>query len=61
MDKVSVYLDSAEEWRWHRKSENGQIVAESGEGYKQATAAMHMAETVNGESCEYKYLKTPDD
>ena len=28
-----VYKDNAGEWRWHLKSANGQIIADSGEGY----------------------------
>ena len=28
-----MYKDNAGEWRWHLKSTNGQIIADSGEGY----------------------------
>lgn len=31
--KVSVYQDYHGEWRWNLKAGNGQIVADSGEGY----------------------------
>jgi hypothetical protein len=34
MDTVFFYKDDAGEWRWHRKSENGRIVADGGEGYQ---------------------------
>ena len=32
--KVEIYKDEADEWRWRAKDTNGEIVAESGEGYK---------------------------
>lgn len=32
-DKVEIYQDEENEWRWRAKSNNGEIVAESGEGY----------------------------
>lgn len=32
-DVVEVYRDKAGEWRWRRVSSNGDIVADSGEGY----------------------------
>lgn len=47
-DKVHLYKDSAGEWRWHRKSENGQVVADSGEGYTDWDQAFGMAQSVNG-------------
>lgn len=31
---VEVYQDNAGEWRWRRKAGNGEIVADSGEGYE---------------------------
>lgn len=46
-DKVTVYLDSAAEWRWARRSENGAIVATSGEGYLHKQHALRMAAEVN--------------
>lgn len=30
---VTVYMDTAEEWRWRARDTNGEIVADSGEGY----------------------------
>lgn len=32
--KVVVYKDAAGEWRWTAKAANGQIVADSSEGYR---------------------------
>jgi len=33
-DTVYFYRDAAGEWRWKRQSPNGNIVSDSGEGYK---------------------------
>jgi uncharacterized protein YegP (UPF0339 family) len=46
-DKVEVFEDHAGEWRWRRKSENGQIVATSGEGYERYDSAYTAAEREN--------------
>lgn len=48
MDKVQLYRDEAGEWRWRRQSENGQIVATSGEGYANHSDALNIARDVNG-------------
>ncbi len=48
MDEVQLYKDDAGEWRWRRKSENGRIIATSGEGYKNYQDALFTAEDVNG-------------
>ena len=29
-----IYKDRASEWRWQLKTENGNIIADSGEGYR---------------------------
>lgn len=43
MDKIHVYKDEADEYRWKRVSENGQITADSGEGYESETGATEAA------------------
>jgi uncharacterized protein YegP (UPF0339 family) len=48
MDKVTLYRDASGEWRWRRQSENGLIVATSGEGYHNHDDALNMAREVNG-------------
>jgi uncharacterized protein YegP (UPF0339 family) len=48
MDEVQLFKDESGEWRWRRRSENGKIVATSGEGYHNYTDAISMAEDVNG-------------
>lgn len=35
--KVEIYEDKAGDWRWRAKDTNGEIVAESGEGYESRT------------------------
>lgn len=46
-DKVTVYKDENEEWRWRRRAANGEIIATSGEGYVDMTHAIDMAIRVN--------------
>lgn len=29
-----MYVDTAKEWRWRLKATNGDVLADSGEGYK---------------------------
>lgn len=52
MDQIKVFLDDKGEWRWHRQSENGKIVATSGEGYKHRMYCVSMAHDVNREPYE---------
>lgn len=33
MLKFELYLDEADEWRWRLRHRNGNIMADSGEGY----------------------------
>lgn len=46
-DHVVVYRDAAQEWRWRRCDANGEIVAESGEGYDDRAYALEAAATYN--------------
>jgi len=39
--KFSVFKDRAGEYRWHLKSQNGRIVADSAEGYHNKADAIH--------------------
>ena len=39
MGKFQIFQDKSGEYRWRLKSANGQIVATSGEGYKQKADA----------------------
>jgi uncharacterized protein YegP (UPF0339 family) len=40
-----IYEDAAEEWRWRLRHRNGNIIADSGEGYSSRSAA---EDAVNG-------------
>lgn len=37
-----LYKDNKQEWRWRLKSNNGNIIADSGEGYKNKNDAITM-------------------
>jgi len=50
---VELFRDQGGEWRWHRKAPNGQLIADSGEGYINKDDAVAMAERVNGDDVEY--------
>ena len=46
--KAEVYQDAVGDWRWRAKAGNGEIVADSGEGYVSRSHAVAMAEDVTG-------------
>lgn len=48
MDKATLYLDDAGEWRWRRTAENGEEVAASSEGYVDKTDAVENFDRING-------------
>jgi uncharacterized protein YegP (UPF0339 family) len=31
--KIQIYRDTNDEWRWRMKAPNGEVIADSGEGY----------------------------
>lgn len=33
MATFHTYLDAGNRWRWHLKADNGEIIADSGQGY----------------------------
>ena len=41
-----VYLDNADEWRWRLVASNGNIIADSGEGYRSKQGAQRGIESV---------------
>jgi len=55
MDTVHFFKDDAGEWRWHRKSENGKIVSESGEGYIDIDSARASVLTQFGDDVRLVY------
>ncbi len=44
---MHVYEDEAGEFRWKLRSENGEIVADSAEGYRHKGYAITMAQKLN--------------
>jgi len=38
---VEVYRDAKDEWRWRLLADNGEIVADSAEGYKVEADCLH--------------------
>jgi len=53
MDNVEIFKDDASQWRWHRQSENGKVVADGSEGYVNLADCLDMAKEVNGEEVTY--------
>lgn len=46
--KFHLYRDTAQEWRWKLKAANGQIIADSGEGYKRKSDCLEMIVKIIG-------------
>ncbi len=44
----SVYKDGRSEWRWRLKTQNGNIIADSGEGYRNKADCLHGINLVKG-------------
>ena len=49
MLKFELYKDEADEWRWRLKHSNGNIMADSGEGYTRKANARSAIETIREE------------
>lgn len=47
-----VYEDAAGEWRWRLRHRNGNIIADSGEGYSSRSAARDAVESVRRDAPE---------
>ncbi len=56
MSTFEVYEDAAGEWRWRLVARNGEIVADSGEGYATRQGAREAAERVQGDAPEADVL-----
>lgn len=48
-DRLSIYRDESQEWRWRRISDNGNILAVSGEGYSRRIDCDRIAIRVNAQ------------
>jgi uncharacterized protein YegP (UPF0339 family) len=46
MLKFELYVDEADEWRWRLRHRNGNIMADSGEGYVRKADAKSAIETL---------------
>ncbi len=42
--KIEVFSDAAKEWRWRLIADNGEVVATSGEGYKNRAYCVRAAD-----------------
>jgi len=51
-DRTEVYEDKAGGWRWRRIAPNGEIIADSGEGYTRKVDALRAADRVFDETPE---------
>lgn len=52
-----VYADAAGEWRWHFRASNGNIIADSGEGYIDKADCLHGIDLMKREGPEGSVLK----
>jgi uncharacterized protein YegP (UPF0339 family) len=52
--RIEIYKDAAGEWRWRAKAENGEIVADGGEGYINRVDCVAVAQILfpNGQFAE---------
>jgi uncharacterized protein YegP (UPF0339 family) len=60
MAKFELYRDGRQEFRWRLKASNGEVIAESGEGYTTKASAQNGIASVkkNAESAEIDDLTT---
>lgn len=45
-----MYKDGADEWRWRFLASNGEVIADSGEGYKNKADCRHGIQLVKDEA-----------
>ena len=55
-DGFEVYEDAGEEWRWRLRAANGELVADSGEGYANRSKAMDAVERVQSYAADADLL-----
>lgn len=48
-DKVTIFKDAADMWRWRRVAPNGRIVADGSEGYNNRSDCEDQARQVNAQ------------
>jgi len=47
--EIEYYRDKAKKWRWRAKAENGEIVADSSEGYENRQDAIDEIQKLRGD------------
>lgn len=47
-----TFPDEAGEWRWHLKADNGEIIADSAEGYSSLTGVRAAAQRVKDQASD---------
>ena len=50
MQKFELYIDKASEWRWRLWHRNGNIIADSGQGYSNKSDALNGIDLVKSTS-----------
>nr|WP_206042099.1 DUF1508 domain-containing protein [Haloarcula argentinensis] len=56
-DRFEVYEDAGEEWRWRLRANNGELIADSGEGYANRSKAMDAIERVQSYAADADLLE----
>lgn len=55
-DFVNMYEDREGKFRWQRKSRNGDIIGDSGQGYVDKEFMERMARYVNSEVTDFRWI-----
>lgn len=55
-----VYVDEADDWRWRLLHDNGNIIADSGQGYSTKQAATRGIESVKRNAPDAEIEEVPD-
>lgn len=58
--KFQIYQDKAGEWRWRLLASNGNIVADSGEGYTTKVACLDTIDRIKTASVSAEVVETED-
>ena len=53
--KIQIYSDTRDEWRWRLVASNGEIIADSAEGYNNLTDLDDMLDELWGDRIEREY------
>lgn len=61
MAQFEIYRDSAEEYRWRLRADNGNIVADSGQGYSRRTDCENGIEHVRNQAANADLVDQVED